>query len=92
MSAFEFRRLLKNDEDDRAFISDITQSGVPQMGQGIAEIATVWREEAAQRRAEATKAFVERVLTSWKSWKQVGSKKRVQAKRRKCFAGSWKWW
>ena len=74
VSAFEFRRLLKNDEDDRAFISDITQSGVPQMGEGIAEIATVWREEAAQRRAEATKAFVDRVLTTLEvveaSWQQ----------------------
>jgi hypothetical protein len=34
------------------------------MGEGIAEIATVWREEAAQHRAEAAKAFVERVLTT----------------------------
>jgi len=64
VSAFEFRRLLKNDEDDRAFISATAQSGVPQMGAGIAEIATQWREEAAERRIEATKAFVERVLTT----------------------------
>jgi Dynamin family len=74
VSAFEFRRLLKNDDDDRAFITEVAQSGVPQMIEGIAEIATVWREEAAQHRAEATKAFVERVLTTLEvveaSWQQ----------------------
>ena len=44
------------------------------MVEGIAEVATVWREEAAQHRAEATKAFVERVLTTLEvvqaSWQQ----------------------
>lgn len=64
VSAFEFRRLLKDDEDDRAFINDGTQSGVPQMREGITEIGAVWREEAARHRAEATKAFVDRVLTT----------------------------
>lgn len=64
VSAFEFRRLLKNDEDDRAFINEATQSGVPQMVEGIGEIATVWRDEAAQHRTDTTKAFVERVLTT----------------------------
>src|SRR5262249_11339160 len=53
-----------NDEEDRAFISKVMESGVPQMGQGIAEIAAAWREEAAQHRAEAAKTFVERVLTT----------------------------
>lgn len=64
VSAFEFRRLLKNDEDDRAFIGDVAQSGVPQMVDGIAAIASAWREDAAQQRADATKVFVERVLTT----------------------------
>jgi hypothetical protein len=64
VSAFEFRRLLKGDEDDRAFIGEVTESGVPQMRKGITEIGAVWREEAAQHRADATKAFVERVLTT----------------------------
>jgi predicted GTPase len=64
VSAFEFRRLLKADLEDRAFISEVTQSGVPQMAEGIAEVAALWREEAAQHREEATKTFVERVLTT----------------------------
>ena len=64
VSAFEFRRLLKDDADDRAFINNITQSGVPQMGEGIAEIGAAWRAEAAQHLADATKAFAERVLTT----------------------------
>jgi len=64
VSAFEFRRLLKDDEDDRAFINEASQSGVPQMGEGIADIGAAWREEATQHRADATKAFVDRVLTT----------------------------
>jgi len=64
VSAFEFRRFLKNDEDDRAFINDGVQSGVPQMREGITEIVAAWREEVARHRADATRAFVERVLTT----------------------------
>jgi predicted GTPase len=64
VSAFEFRRLLKNDEDDRAFINEIAQSGVPHMQAGITEIGAAWQEEAAHQRDEATKTFVERVLTT----------------------------
>ena len=64
VSAFEFRRLLKNDEDDRAFINEIAQSGVPQMQAGITEIGAAWQDEAAHQRDEATKTFVERVLTT----------------------------
>jgi hypothetical protein len=64
VSAFEFRRLIKNDHDDLAFISETSQSGVPQMQEGLAEIARAWREDAEQHRAEATKTFVERLLTT----------------------------
>jgi hypothetical protein len=34
------------------------------MGEGIADIGAAWREEATQHRADATKAFVDRVLTT----------------------------
>ena len=64
LSAFEFRRLLKNDEEDRAFISDASQSGVPQMRDGLAEIAMQWRERTTRHRADATRTFVDRVVTT----------------------------
>jgi predicted GTPase len=76
VSAFEFRRLMKKDPDDPAFITDASQSGVPQMQVGLNEIARAWRESAEQQRAEAAKAFVDRVLTTLEvvqaRWQQGG--------------------
>jgi hypothetical protein len=64
VSALEYRRLLANDDDDRAFIKSIEQSGVPHLQRGLAALAQDWRDRALVDLREASDILRERVFTS----------------------------
>ncbi len=76
VSAYEHTRLLSADEDDPAFISAPSNSGIPQMRDGLKDVAQFWRRRVREHTSEATKAFVDRVLTTVQlveaTWRQEG--------------------
>lgn len=47
VSAPEFKKILIDDEDDRAFLSDIEQTGIPQLQRSLVELATSERDNRA---------------------------------------------
>jgi hypothetical protein len=64
VSAWEYRRLLAEDDDDHAFIREERESGVPQLISGLAGVAEAWRNRAKEDLAEAIATFRNRALAS----------------------------
>lgn len=64
VSAPQYRRLLAEDDDDRPFIKDETQSGIPAMQQGLFAIVEQRREDARRAGSEAIKAFCRQVIST----------------------------
>lgn len=64
VSALEYRRLLAGDEEDRAFIRNVEESGVPQLQRGLTAIADTWRSRGLRDLREANDAFRGRVMTN----------------------------
>jgi GTP-binding protein EngB required for normal cell division len=58
LSAPQYRRLLADDPDDRAFITNVEQSGIPPMQRSLADVASARRADARLRRDESIQAFV----------------------------------
>lgn len=74
VSAVQYRKLLENDEEDRAFITEPAQSGVPGLVDGLRELARRRREVHALRLQEVGDDFFHRVLATVKvnevRWKE----------------------
>jgi len=64
VSAPEYRRLLHADEEDRAFITDAAQSGIPKLLDGLRDLARRQRDAQALRLREVGGDFFHRVLTT----------------------------
>jgi GTP-binding protein EngB required for normal cell division len=64
VSAPQYRRLLADDSDDRAFIKDVEQSGIPSMQRALSNVATARRAEARSRRDESIEAWLKQAV-SW---------------------------
>ena len=64
VSAPQYRRFLTQDEDDRPFITEAEQSGLPSMEAGLLATVDQRREDAKRARDEAIKAFADQV-TAW---------------------------
>jgi hypothetical protein len=64
VSAPQYRRCLAQDDDDRPFITDADQSGVPAMLAGLAGIVEQRRDDAVRARDEAVKALTEQLVAS----------------------------
>ena len=62
VSAPEYQRLLAQHEDDRPFISDAEQSGIPAMELGLTETVQQRRLDAERARDEAIRAFTDQVV------------------------------
>jgi len=62
VSAPQYRRLLTQDDDDRPFITDAEQSGVPAMESGLMATVHQRREDAKRARDEALRAFADQVV------------------------------
>jgi GTP-binding protein EngB required for normal cell division len=60
VSAPELKKILLNDEDDRAFLLDIEQTGIPQLQRSLVALATT--EHAT--RSEAVQQVTERLATA----------------------------
>ena len=62
LSAVEYRKLLLDDEDDRAFVRDAAETGVPPLVDDLRDLAvrrqSMWRCELIKRQTD----FVDRVL------------------------------
>jgi hypothetical protein len=64
VSAPQYRKLLEADEEDRAFITDPAQSGIPGLIDGLTGLARRQREVQALRLREVGGDFFHRVLAS----------------------------
>lgn len=64
VSAVQYRKLLEEDEDDRAFISDPEQSGIPQLVWTLEEIVRFRRAEYVNRLREVSGGFLSRLLSA----------------------------
>jgi GTP-binding protein EngB required for normal cell division len=72
VSAQEFKKLLRDDEDDRAFLIDLEQTGVPQLQRSLkalAETERISRDELvrqmADRLATASRGEIQLIESSW---------------------------
>ena len=64
VSAFQYRRMLSKDDEDPPFISDIAESGVPQMIDGLGDVGDQCRQQVEHDRFDACEAFRNRIVTS----------------------------
>lgn len=64
VSAPQYRRVLTDDDDDRAFIREEVQSGVPAMIDGLRGLVVTRREEAFRRRDAAIGIWKDLVIAS----------------------------
>ncbi|QVL33864.1 dynamin family protein [Telmatocola sphagniphila] len=64
VSAPQYRKLLEADEDDRAFISESHQSGIPGLVAGLTDLARSQRQAQALRLREVGGDFFQRVLAT----------------------------
>lgn len=62
LSAPQYRRLLSDDPDDRAFIQNEEQSGIPAMKRGLSEVVFARRADARKRRDESIRAFKDQII------------------------------
>jgi GTP-binding protein EngB required for normal cell division len=62
VSAPQYRRLLANERDDGAFITEVEQSGIPEMQRELSEVVAVRRADARLRRAESMKAWLKQAI------------------------------
>lgn len=60
VSAPELKKLLMDDEDDRGFLSDVEQTGIPQLQRSLKQLATTEREA----RASAIRQVSERLASA----------------------------
>lgn len=64
VSAVQYRKLLEADDEDRAFISDPAQSGIPGLIDGLCELARRRREAQDLRLREVGRDFFQRILAT----------------------------
>jgi hypothetical protein len=64
VSAPQYRKLLEADDEDRAFITDPSQSGIPGLIEGLAALARHHRDAQALRLREVGGDFFQRVLAT----------------------------
>jgi GTP-binding protein EngB required for normal cell division len=72
VSAPEFKKILRDDEDDRAFLTDIEQTGVPQLQRSLKALAETERStrdgligQMADRLATASRGEIQLIESSW---------------------------
>lgn len=72
VSAPELKKILLDDEDDRAFLSDVEQTGVPQLQRSLARLATTERAarneliaRVSERLASATFGEIQLIESAW---------------------------
>lgn len=72
VSAPEFKKLLRDDEDDRAFLTEIEQTGVPQLQRSLTSLAETERKtrdeltrQIAERLATASRSEIQLIESSW---------------------------
>ncbi len=72
VSAPEFKKLLRDDEDDRAFLTEIEQTGVPQLQHSLTSLAETERRtrnelirQIAERLATASRGEIRLIESSW---------------------------
>lgn len=54
--------MLANDPDDKAFITEVEQSGIPEMQRELSEVVAARRADARLRRAELMKAWLNQAI------------------------------
>jgi GTP-binding protein EngB required for normal cell division len=64
VSAVEYRKLLAADDDDRSFLSEASQSNVPQMAKALETMAKERVSQRKQRLRSASDTFRERLTTT----------------------------
>lgn len=64
VSAPQFRKLLENDDDDRAFISNAEESGIPELARGLESLARNQRASHEQRVEELGTDFFNRTMAT----------------------------
>ncbi len=72
VSAPEYKKLLRDDEDDRAFLTDIEQTGVPQLQRSLTALAETERttrdgliRQIGERLATASRGEIQMIESSW---------------------------
>ena len=72
VSAPEFKKLLRDDEDDRAFLTEVEQTGVPQLQHSLTSLAATERRnrdelirQIAERLATASRGEIQLIESSW---------------------------
>lgn len=62
ISAPEYRRIVADDEDDRAFLSDLESTGIPVLATDLAELCKQERESRRRSIAEVSERFSRSIL------------------------------
>jgi hypothetical protein len=72
VSAPEFKKVLREDEDDRAFLTDVEQTGIPQLRRSLTILAETEQrtrkeliQQIATRLAIASRGEIELIESSW---------------------------
>jgi GTP-binding protein EngB required for normal cell division len=72
VSAPEFKKVLREDEDDRAFLTDVEQTGIPQLRRSLTVLAETEQrtrkeliQQIATRLAIASRGEIELIESSW---------------------------
>jgi GTP-binding protein EngB required for normal cell division len=72
VSAPEFKKLLRDDEDDRAFLTEVEQTGVPQLQNSLTSLAETERRnrdelirQITERLATASRGEIQLIESSW---------------------------
>jgi hypothetical protein len=76
ISAPEYTRLVAQDEDDRAFLQDVTQSGIPGFTQSLLSLAAKRREQLYDRLNDHARLFRDSLSTQLRL---IGTQWEVQA-------------
>lgn len=64
VSAIQYRKALEDDEEDRPFITDAEQSGIPKLVRSLQELASEQRAERSARLEEVSGSFFTRVFST----------------------------
>jgi hypothetical protein len=62
LSAPQYRRLLADDPDDRPFIQNVEETGIPAMQRGLQDVVLARRADARQRLDESIHAWVDQIV------------------------------